>query len=73
MKKSRSNSGQAVLEYILLVVMLAVTVATAIRNSNFLIYCYWTGLANIVALPCPGCTSNSQPPEAERCLAGTRP
>ncbi|NBX68606.1 MAG: hypothetical protein EBR01_06560 [Proteobacteria bacterium] len=52
----KRNKGQAVVEYILLIVMIAVTVAVAIRNINFEIYQIWSGLARSVARPCPRCT-----------------
>lgn len=59
--RSRHNSGQAILEYILLVVMLAVTMAVVIRNTNRTIYRFWTGLARVVALPCPDCDAPAAP------------
>jgi Flp pilus assembly pilin Flp len=59
--RKRNHRGQAILEYILLVVMLAVTVAVVIRNTNLTIYRYWTGLARQVALPCPDCVSPAAP------------
>lgn len=58
MKKSQ---GQAVVEYMMLVVMIAVTIAVAIRNSNLQIYLMWTGLARQVAKPCPTCESPAAP------------
>lgn len=63
--RRQSPKGQAILEYVLLVVMLAVTVAVVVRNTNQTIYRYWTGLANVVALPCPDCTSENRqgPPD----------
>ena len=57
----RANSGQAVLEYILLIVMIAVTMAVTIRASNINIYRFWTGLARMVAMPCPECVSDAPP------------
>lgn len=56
-----NHRGQAILEYILMVVMLAVTVAVVIRNSNRTIYSFWTGLARQIAIPCPECTSPAAP------------
>lgn len=53
--KPKAQSGQAILEYILLVVMLAVTVAVIIRNTNLQIYLYWTGIARQVSSPCVDC------------------
>ena len=55
------------LEFILLIIMLAITMAVVINNTNFTIYCYWTGLAHVVALPCPGCKANAAPPGVEEC------
>lgn len=55
MRQRRQPKGQAILEYILMVVMLAVTLAVVIRNTNQTIYRYWTGLANVVSLACPDC------------------
>jgi Flp pilus assembly pilin Flp len=57
----RDRKGQAILEYILMVIMLAVTVAVVIRNSNRTIYLFWTGLARQIAIPCPDCTSPAAP------------
>ncbi len=59
----KRTSGQAVIEYVLLVVMLAVTFAVVIRNTNRTIYRFWTGLANVIALPCPDCPSPVKPPD----------
>jgi hypothetical protein len=53
----KKRGGQAILEYILMVVMLAVTVAVVIRNTNQTIYCLWTGLALQVSTACPDCSS----------------
>jgi Flp pilus assembly pilin Flp len=55
------NRGQAVLEYILLVIMLAVTMAVVIRNTNRTVYRLWTGLARQIAAPCPDCTVPAGP------------
>jgi Flp pilus assembly pilin Flp len=63
MRKTKVQRGQAILEYILLVVMLAVTLAVVIRNTNRTIYRYWTGLANVIALPCPDCTAPQAAPD----------
>mgnify|MGYP007062849941 CR=1 FL=1 len=57
----KKNKGQAVIEYIMLVVMIAVTVAVAIRNTNVEIYRLWTGLARQVAKPCPTCDIPAAP------------
>lgn len=57
----RTQKGQTLLEYILLVLMIAVTVAILIRNTNIRILEFWTGLANMVSRPCPTC-ENPQPP-----------
>ncbi len=61
------RSGQAILEYILMVVMLAVTMAVIIRSSNQNIYCLWTGLARQIAAPCPECTTAAGP-GADQCV-----
>ncbi|MBI1861494.1 MAG: hypothetical protein HYR96_11310 [Deltaproteobacteria bacterium] len=63
--KNTSHSGQAIIEYILMVVMLAVTMAVVIRNTNRTIYGLWTGLARQVASPCPDCTTPA-PPDFDR-------
>jgi Flp pilus assembly pilin Flp len=60
----RTRSGQAVIEYILMVIMLAVTMAVVIRNTNRTIYRFWTVLALEVAIPCPDCKSRIAPPDA---------
>ncbi len=57
----RSASGQAIIEYILMVVMLAVTMAVVIRNSNRTVYQYWTGLVRQVARGCADCTTKTGP------------
>lgn len=57
----RFRSGQAILEYLLMVVMLAVTVAVIIRNSNEQIYLLWTGLTRQVAAPCADCSKPDAP------------
>jgi hypothetical protein len=44
-----------------MVVMLAVTIAVVIRNTNRTIYQFWTGLARQIATPCPDCTSPAAP------------
>lgn len=46
-----------------MVVMLAVTMAVVIRNTNRTIYRYWTGLANVVSLGCPDCAAPETPPD----------
>ena len=57
----KRRNGQAVIEYILLVVMISVTVAVIIRNTNVTIYRYWTGLARQVAAPCADCSTDTPP------------
>jgi len=65
--RRRRPKGQAILEYILMVVMLAVTIAVVIRNSNLNLYCFWTGLVRVIATPCPHCKSPAAP-GVEQCL-----
>jgi hypothetical protein len=60
---SRHHKGQAILEYILLVVMLAVTVAVTIRNTNRTIYQLWTGVAVQVSKGCAHCTPEAGAPQ----------
>jgi Flp pilus assembly pilin Flp len=60
-KKKANKKGQAVIEYIMLVVMIAVTIAVAIRNTNVQIYLLWTSLARQVAKPCATCDTASAP------------
>lgn len=57
----RNSRGQAVIEYILLVVLIAVTVAVVIRNTSLTIYCFWTGFARQVASPCADCETAIAP------------
>lgn len=57
----KKNKGQAIVEYILLIVMIAVTVAVSIRNINLQIYNLWTGLARQVAKPCASCDTPPAP------------
>jgi|GEM_PF-4468085 len=57
----RKPTGQAVIEYILLVLMLAVTFAVIIRNTNLQVYRFWTGLSSQVASPCVDCKVNPPP------------
>ncbi|MFM8315769.1 MAG: hypothetical protein ACKOA8_15930 [Deltaproteobacteria bacterium] len=57
----KKNKGQAIVEYIMLVVMIAVTIAVAIRNTNLQIYLMWTGLARQVAKPCANCDAPAAP------------
>ena len=66
-ERRRHRSGQAVLEYILMVIMLAVTMAIVIRGTNRNIYCLWTGLARQIAAPCPNCTT-AEGPGADQCF-----
>ena len=61
--KIKSHEGQAILEYILLVLMLAMTVAVVIRGTNRTIYRYWTGLAHTVSMGCPDCSAPVTPPD----------
>lgn len=61
-----SNQGQTLLEYILLVLMIAVTVAIIIRNASRTIYFYWTGLARSVASPCVDCQTAPPPDLPDR-------
>jgi len=61
MRSRRKNKGQAMLEYILLIVLVATTVAVAIRNLNINIYRLWTGLTRQVASPCVSCTIPDAP------------
>ena len=53
--------GQAILEYLLVVVMISVTIAAIIRNSSEQIYLFWTGLANQIARPCADCVGDDPP------------
>lgn len=55
--------GQTLIEYILLVLMVSLTVAVILRNTNLTILQFWTGLANRVAKPCPTCESPQAPPK----------
>ncbi len=61
------HSGQAILEYILMVVMLSVTIAVVVRNSTLNLYCLWTGLTRVIASPCAHCKSPPGP-GVEQCL-----
>lgn len=70
MRGKRKSRGQAILEYLLLVVMLAVTLAVVIRNTNRTIYRYWTGLANVVALGCVDCRTGAPAPDVDGGQAG---
>ncbi len=63
----KRQSGQAILEYILMVIMLAVTIAVVVRNTNLNLYCLWTGLARVIAAPCPHCKTPAAP-GVEQCL-----
>ena len=60
-RRTKHNRGQAILEYVLLVVMLSVTMAVVIRNTNRTFYRFWTGLARVISLPCPDCASPAPP------------
>lgn len=62
----KRNQGQTLLEYVLLILMIAVTVAIIIRNASRTIYYYWTGLARSVAAPCPECTTPAPPDLPDR-------
>lgn len=55
------RKGQAIIEYILMVIMLAVTMAVVIRNTNRTIYQLWTGLVRQVARGCADCTVEQGP------------
>lgn len=57
----KNTKGQAIVEYLMLVVMIAVTIAVAIRNTNINIYRLWTGLARQVAKPCATCDAPAAP------------
>lgn len=59
--RASQRRGQAILEYILLTLMLAVTVAVIMRNTNVTIYRFWTGLTRQVAAPCAECTTPGGP------------
>lgn len=61
----KSARGQTLLEYILLVFMIALTIAIIIRNTNLNILRFWTGLANMVSKPCPTCESPQPPPNLD--------
>ena len=61
----RSQRGQTLLEYILLVVVVAFIVAVIIRNSNLNILRLWTALGMTVAKPCPTCENPQPPPNLE--------
>lgn len=61
MRRSQRTKGQAIIEYILMVVMLAVTMAVVIRNTNRTIYQLWTGLARQVSRGCADCTTPEAP------------
>lgn len=57
----RNKKGQAIIEYLLMIIMLAVTIAVAIRASNATIYNAWTGLTRQIAAPCNSCTTEIGP------------
>ena len=57
----KHRSGQAILEYLLVVVMVAVIMAAVIRSSNRTLYRYWTGLARQVSSPCVDCRVKEAP------------
>lgn len=56
------KKGQAVIEYVLLVVMISVTVAVIIRNTTSKIYGLWTGLTSVIASGCVDCPPPVRPP-----------
>ncbi len=60
-KMASSQSAQAILEYLLLVLMLAATAALIIRTSNQTLYCLWTGLSRQVARGCVSCFASAAP------------
>lgn len=66
MQRKQHTKGQALLEYILLVLMLSITMAVTIRKTNRTIYFFWTGLARSVASPCAGCTAPPPPDLPDR-------
>jgi len=55
-RNRKRTRGQAIIEYILMVIMLAVTMAVVIRNSSLTVYRLWTGLVRQVASGCIDCT-----------------
>ena len=57
----RNKKAQAIVEYLLLVLMVSVTIAITIRNTNRTIYLIWTGIARQIALPCANCDSKPAP------------
>lgn len=61
MGRRNKSKGQAILEYILLIVMVATVVAVAIRNLNINIYRLWTGLTRQVSAPCVDCAVPDAP------------
>jgi len=61
----RSQRGQTLLEYILLVVVVAFIVAVIIRNSNLNILKFWTALGMTIAKPCPTCENPQPPPKVD--------
>lgn len=61
MNRMKQRKGQALIEYILLTLMLAVTMAVVIRNTNLQIYRFWTGLASLVSSPCVDCKVTAPP------------
>lgn len=58
MRSTRRKRGQAILEYILMTLMIAVTIAVTIRNTNRGIFSLWTFMALGVALPCADCKAS---------------
>ncbi|MBI4404199.1 MAG: hypothetical protein HY537_08560 [Deltaproteobacteria bacterium] len=61
MARIRKNGGQAIIEYVLMVIMVAVVIAITIRSSNTTLYQYWTGLTRQVASPCARCETPPAP------------
>ena len=55
------RKGQAILEYILMIVMISIVVAIAIRNTNETLYNYWSALTQQVSAPCPNCDTDQFP------------
>lgn len=49
--RQKWKQGQAIVEYLLLVLMVSITIAVTIRNTNRTIYNIWTALVRQVALP----------------------
>ncbi len=62
MQKRRSESGQALIEYVLLIAItlsLVTIMATGLRKA---VYSVWGFYTKAIAAPCPGCPA---PPEVK--------